>query len=348
MECVTIVVLPGGVGRDRLITGKMSYSVGGATLESLGPLYTGSGRKLNWSSVFVTPVWLRAWWRVFGGGWEPRVRVIREADRVIGIAPLMVKGDAAYFIGDTDVCDYQDFIITPGSEGGFFAALLDDLKSGGIRRLELEHVRPDAAVCKEMVNIARSRGCQAECAVAEVTVETRLPATWEEYLGGLKPKQRHEVKRKLRRLAETGEVNFRLVGDISAVPGFMERFFKLFTESRAGKAEFLTEQRATFFRLIVDEMSGAGLLKLGILELDGREMASVICFDYNNAIYLYNSGYDPAYDYLSVGLLSKVLCIRESIGMGRARFDFLKGAEAYKYRLGGQEVPLYRCGIDIT
>jgi CelD/BcsL family acetyltransferase involved in cellulose biosynthesis len=48
-----------------------------------------------------------------------------------------------------------------------------------------------------------------------------------------------------------------------------------------------------------------------------------------------------------VGLLCKVLCIKESIQEGKKRFDFLKGAETYKYHLGGGEVPLYSCQITI-
>ena len=73
----------------------------------------------------------------------------------------------------------------------------------------------------------------------------------------------------------------------------------------------------------------------------------IMCFDYNGIIYLYNSGYNPAYNYLSAGLLSKVLGIKDSIEKGRNKFDFLKGAEQYKYHLGGKEVPLYRCRITI-
>jgi len=46
-----------------------------------------------------------------------------------------------------------------------------------------------------------------------------------------------------------------------------------------------------------------------------------------------------------VGLLCKVLCIKDSIERGKKRFDFLKGQEAYKYRLGGREVPISNCQI---
>jgi hypothetical protein len=45
--------------------------------------------------------------------------------------------------------------------------------------------------------------------------------------------------------------------------------------------------------------------------------------------------------------MSKVLSIRESIEMGRQKYDFLKGAEAYKERLGGKPIPLYRCHVTL-
>jgi CelD/BcsL family acetyltransferase involved in cellulose biosynthesis len=64
-------------------------------------------------------------------------------------------------------------------------------------------------------------------------------------------------------------------------------------------------------------------------------------------MYLYNSGYNPEYESLSVGLLSKVFCIRKSIEEGKRVFEFLKGNEIYKQRLGGKEIPLYRCEIFI-
>ncbi len=94
-------------------------------------------------------------------------------------------------------------------------------------------------------------------------------------------------------------------------------------------------------------MAEIGLLRFGILQLDKVPMAMTIGFDYNGSRYLYNSAYDPQFNYLSVGLLCKVLCIKESIEKGRKKWDFLKGKEPYKYQLGGQEVLLYRCQITI-
>ena len=109
----------------------------------------------------------------------------------------------------------------------------------------------------------------------------------------------------------------------------------------------MTTQMESFFRSLAETMAEAGLLRLGILELNALPVAMTMGFDYNDTMYLYNSGYDPDYSYLSVGLLSKVLGIKESIQRGTRKFDFLKGGEPYKYHLGGREIPLHNCQITI-
>ena len=325
----------------------MSYVVSQDSLDGLSAGWKDPGQKLNWPHVFVLPSWMSVWIQVFGQGQELFIRTVRQDKNIIGVAPLMLREGIARFIGDTSVCDYQDFITAPGHEADFCGALLDDVKENNIRELDLGHVRPDAAVMTVLKPLAESRDCRVVCAQEAVSYEMGLPATFDEYIESLSTKQRHEVRRKLRRIYETGETEFRMVTDSASVPAVMEGFFRMFVESRQDKADFLTEQMRTFFRRLADAMAQIGLLKLGVLSLDTRPVAQIMCFDYNNCIYLYNSGYDPDYTAESAGLLSKVLAIKDSIEQGKSRFDFLKGAEAYKGFLGGREVPLYRCRITI-
>ncbi len=325
----------------------MSYAIIEDSLNGLKSYRADPRQKLDWSSVFVLPEWMETWAKSFGGGVEMRIRTVRKGDNVAGIAPLMVKNGTAMLIGDTDVCDYLDFIITPGTEKEFFSLVLDELGRGGIKKLELAHVRPDSTVMKSLAPLAQSRGLQVETTKENVSFEMDLPASFDEYLTGLTSKQRHEVRRKLRRLNEEGTIEYRSIGDGAALNAAMNNFFRMFVESRQDKANFMTDKMESFFRRLAEVMAGEGLLKLGVLELDGKALAEIMCFDYNGRIYLYNSGYDPAYVSLSAGLLSKVLAIKDSIEKGRKKFDFLKGAETYKSHLGGVEVPLYRCIITI-
>jgi CelD/BcsL family acetyltransferase involved in cellulose biosynthesis len=325
----------------------MGYVVTGGSLGELAAYRAGTNKNLRWSSVFVLPEWLKAWWETFGADMEIMLRLVYHDDSIIGVAPLMKQGESAYFIGSTDVCDYMDFVIVPGMEKDFFNELMDDLSKNDVKRLVLAHVRPDSMVMEYLRPLAEARGYKTGIDKEEISLETDLPGDWEEYLASLTSKQRHEVRRKLRRLSEAGEVDFRFTADAESLNDNMRIFLSMFTEYRQDKADFMTEQMKSFFRLLADNMSGAGLLEFGILRLEGRQIASTMCFDYDGCVYLYNSGYDPEYDYLSAGLLSKVLGIQDSIRRGKKKFDFLKGSEPYKYHLGGREVALYRCLIDL-
>jgi CelD/BcsL family acetyltransferase involved in cellulose biosynthesis len=79
------------------------------------------------------------------------------------------------------------------------------------------------------------------------------------------------------------------------------------------------------------------MLRLSTLSLDGQAIAMVWLFEDGGAFYLYNSGYDPAFAPLAAGLLSKALAIREACALGKRHFDFLRGEEDYKRRLGGAD-----------
>jgi CelD/BcsL family acetyltransferase involved in cellulose biosynthesis len=314
---------------------------------SLTSYWTEAKHNLRWNSIFVLPSWLQVWWQTFGPGAELYLRAVRRGEEIIGIAPLLIREETASIIGSADVCDYLDFIVAPGAERDFFSELLDDLKQKDVAHLELRPLRPDSTVLTDLVAIAQNRKYEVLCHEEGVSVELDLPSTWDEYLAALAKKQRHEVKRKLRRLWEVGDVSYRCVEVSQGVGDFMDTFLKLFSLSREEKANFMTARMESFFRSLAEAMAEIGLLRFGILELNALSVAMIMRFDYNDVVYLYNSAYDPNYSYLRVGLLSKVLCIKESIQSDRKKWDFLKGGEPYKYHIGGREVPLYGCRIKI-
>ncbi len=327
----------------------MSYSVTQESFASLNSYWADSRYNLKWELVFVLPVWLEAWWQVFGSGGDPYLGVVRQGEEIIGVAPLIIRDKTASILGSAEVCDYLDFVVSPGRERAFFTVLLDDLVEKGVNHLDLRPLRPDSTVLTELVPLAQERKYDVRCHPEDVSLEMDLPSTWEEYLATLVPKQRHEVRRKLRRLEETGDVDYRCIQVSREVVGdLMDTFLKLFLLSQEEKANFMTIQMESFFRTLAEAMAEIGLLRIGILELDTLPAAMIMGFDYHESMYLYNSAYDPNYSYLSVGLLSKVLCIRESIRRGMKKWDFLKGAEPYKYHIGGREIPIHSCQIVIS
>ena len=125
-------------------------------------------------------------------------------------------------------------------------------------------------------------------------------------------------------------------------PGAVAHLYRRYWRAARAAAYGVTADLA-----LAEAMAEIKLLRYGILEVAKQPAAMLMGFDYQQAMYLYNSAYDPQFNSLSVGLLSKVLCIRESIALGRKKWDFLKGAEKYKYQLGGSEIRLHNCRVTI-
>jgi len=108
---------------------------------SLASYWTEAKYNLRWNLVFVLPGWLQVWWQTFGSGAELYLRAVRQGEEIIGIAPLLIRGEMASIIGGADVCDYLDFIVASGMERDFFSELLDDLKRKGVTHLDLKPLR---------------------------------------------------------------------------------------------------------------------------------------------------------------------------------------------------------------
>ncbi len=316
-------------------------------------LFTGSDdfqTSLKWPSIFTLPSWIKSWWKVFGSDYQLFVRTIYKENYLLGIAPLMLKNGEAFLIGSPDVCDYLDFItpVDSKAEQEFFRILLPHLKEQGVKKLVLKSQRSDAAffragfAAQELPAFKMSFSREAE------TFELNLASNWEDYLAGLTKKQRHEVRRKLRRLRdETESFNYRVLESPADIKSFIPDFLNLFKQNPE-KAEFLTSKHENYFYKLITETAEHDLVRFGLLKIDGQTVAAVLYFDYRQRTYLYNSGYNPAYRELSAGLLSKVLCIKDNIGKDRKIFDFLKGREVYKSRLGGKSIPIYTITISIS
>ena len=294
-------------------------------------------------NLFTTPQWQKVWWEQFGDGSEMLLLGFEGEKRIEGIAPLARRDGTISLIGGHDLCDYRDFLVSRGAEPRFYRSLLESLDKEQWQTLEFSSLDEDSPTLVYLPDMARERGYSVDVQQEDVAPGLNLPDNWEAYLQGLCKKDRHELRRKFRRLcsAEEGFRYYKL-SDPVEVDGNLEDFFSLMRNSREVKHRFLTKSREQFFRNIAGEMAGIGIFKLFFLELKGERVAAAMCFDYGPARLLYNSGFNPAYGYYSVGLLLKALCVKDAIEEGKDYFDFLRGSEPYKYDLGGSNRTLYQ------
>jgi CelD/BcsL family acetyltransferase involved in cellulose biosynthesis len=163
-----------------------------------------------------------------------------------------------------------------------------------------------------------------------------LPHAYEAYVQSLGKKERHELRRKVRRLERAGRASFRFASDAER-GRVLDRFFALHRLSRGEKADFMTGDVEQFFRDLAAALAPLDRLRLGVLAFDGADAAVLFGFALGQVISLYNAAYDPGLASLSVGIVSHAWAIRQAIASGYVRYDLLRGGEPYKSDLGARE-----------
>ena len=293
------------------------------------------------NTLFLTPQWQEIWWDTFGDGRGMAGFYVRQPEGITGIASLWRRDSTISLMGTTTF-DYNDFMVRPGYESDFFDTLLRSLEDEGCDTLELFSLVENSPTLQHLPELARQRGYAVDVSEEDVTPGLDLPRSWDDYLAGLTKKNRHELRRKLRRLDTVENWRWYYLDDADQVSQRMDDFFELMAQSDPEKAQYMTPQREQFFRRITRRTAELGLLKLFFLEIEGQVVATSLCFDYDESRLLYNSGYNPEFSYYSVGLLLNAICLRDAIEGGAHYFDFLRGPEPYKYHLGGQNHILYQ------
>lgn len=290
------------------------------------------------ASIFTTWRWQRLWYEHLGQMHRPVCLTVRnDAGRLAGLAPFAEREGVVEFGGGADVADYLD-VLTRDAEGdGAVRALAEATAGRRWETIDLRSVPAESPFLAALPGALRAQGYEVTVERDDVCPWVALPDTWDEYLAALGKKDRHELRRKLRRLEAAGQVRWCVASEPRDLPGALDDFLRLHRLSRTEKALFMDEQREHFFRALGEAFVTNGAMRLYFLELDGQRVASTICFDHRDETWLYNSGYDPQLAHLSVGLLLKAHCLRDAIARGRRRFDFLRGNERYKYDLGATD-----------
>ena len=297
------------------------------------------------NTVFVTPWWQTTWLDHFGDRSTARTIAARNGDgTLVGIAPMNVADGTVTFLGDTDLFDYRDFLVRKGGEDDFYSAVFDEIDSWEWDTLNLESVPEDSPTIRFATAIAGDKGWYVTVEEEDKAPFKSLPDNWDDYVSGLSKKYRHELRRKVRKLGNSGDVS-QYDCTPEMLPEHLPDFFRLHRLSSSKKAEFMTEARERFFTELMETAAARGRLKLSMLEFDGVRVAACINFDYEDSYLLYNSGYDPAYSQLSVGFVNKAWTIKDAIESGKRTFDFLRGIERYKYDLGAEDRSIYTIRI---
>jgi CelD/BcsL family acetyltransferase involved in cellulose biosynthesis len=241
-------------------------------------------------------------------------------------------------VGSIEISDYLDLIVRADDLPRFLAGLLDflvSLDAAGWSALDwynLPDVSPTLAALKAE---SEKRGWNHHEEVYRPTPRIPLNGSFEDYLARIDKKQRHEIRRKMRRAAESDrDVRFTLVNGTQNIEAEIDSFFDLMVHD-PGKSEFLHPAMREQMSATIRDAHAHGYLWLAFLEVEGAKVAGSLNFDYKNKLWGYNSGVSREHMELSPGWVLLAYTIQWCCENGRYEFDFMRGDEEYKYRFGG-------------
>lgn len=243
--------------------------------------------------------------------------------------PLRVIGDEVRFAGDEELTDYHS------PRGDRVEDLIAEVAAAQDPKIFVLDSLPEEAAAPLAKGLARG-GLAVARSVHEVAAVLELPSDLDSYLQRIGKKARHEIRRKRRRYE--GMVEEVELETHHGTGWAFEEFVRLHRQAEGEKGSFLTDELTEIFAAL------AGQEGWRLDALRAGETAAAVVFGWSDdtGYYLYNSAYDRALGEASPGVVLLGALIEQAIAEGVSRFDFLKGDEDYKFRLGAERRPLVR------
>ena len=264
-----------------------------------------------------------------------------------------VRPDAtAIFFGASYHADYATVLASPADLPQVAAAFADHLAERpatdwdvvDLRRLRCgDPLADDLAAALGAREIAEGWTLNVEredvCPVVTLTEGSTMDA----YLATLGKKERHEIRRKVRRAAAAGPIALvdspDPLADLDAFIDLHQRRWGddgLFPPTEGGA------QSRLFFRRLFALYGPDGPLRLTFLTVGDRRIASGVHIETPDGYLYYNAGVDPDARDLSPGVVMVHAYIERAFAAGKCRLDFLRGDEPYKYDWGAADEPIQR------
>jgi CelD/BcsL family acetyltransferase involved in cellulose biosynthesis len=304
-------------------------------------------------SPFLSRRFLIPWAKAFAAGRPLRIARWERGGRAEGFLFLCRRpgSEGWELLGGDQVSDSLDAVVAAGREGEFWEELLrspqDLLAEGPLRLPNLVEGSPSLSV---LPGICAGRGVAFLVEEADRSPFLSLPGSFDDYLRGLGGKERHELRRKLRRAEEAEpRLSFRVTGTAEELARDFPSFVELHRRSHPEKRRFMDDRMAEFFREVAEGFLSEGRLRLAFLRGANGDIASAFQIVRDGALLLYNSGFDPGAGdgRVSPGVVLLARCVEDAIGKGYCEYDFLRGRERYKYDLGGRDRIVYRVTLSL-
>lgn len=306
------------------------------SLSELEHVWNAASEREQFPSPFFMYDWYTAWSPYLAQ--EYTFLPLRYKDTLF---PLMRKGRHLSFAGDENVTDYMDAIGSNEQKKEGWPEILQFARSEQIHTITCNNVPFSSATLAYFQFATPQDGITINITEEDTTPILSLPTEWETFIQSLERKNRHELRRKIRKFErEHPQIKFSL----SHNPEHAVKSLLTLMKHDPAKQQFLTSTMEQFFQNIMTRMkTSAKILHL----TDGENIiAAVLCFIQNNTLFLYNSGFDES-TFSGAGFYVKALSIKFAIDTSCTQYNFLQGKERYKYELGAKDAAVYKITVTL-
>ncbi len=237
--------------------------------------------------------------------------------------------------------EYLDLPILPGFEEAVVSAMFDGLAlKDGIEAVVMTGLPNDSRAIPALRRTLRSR--RLPCRERSVSaLAAPLPASFEAYVDGLKPRMRSKVRQALRTAEEAG-ARFAWCADPQSLEAHLEDFYGLHArrwQAEGRPSSFDDPRRRAFYARITPAALSSGELRFARFEHDGRALAYQFGIQKGATYYQIQEGFDPASEELRAPTALRALTIRALIADGVRSYDFMEGDSRHKRDWGGEPRP---------
>ncbi len=304
------------------------------------------------ASVFTTRTWAEAWHRHIAPEAELAVLLLTTAEgRAAGLLPACVQRAQGVrwltFLGREVVSgDHLDLLCADEDRAACLAAVTHYvLRAADLDGLRLGELHRDGPMHAFLRAWAPARGLTYVEREPQIVPFAALPGTFEEFVAGLSGNMRYHVRRRTRQALAAG-ARLRTVCAAAAVDAALLDLVRLHGRrwARDGQAgNFRNPRKVAMLRAVCGELARTGAARASLVETDDgrggwRTAAVLLSFHWNRTAYFYQMGWDPETALVSPGVVVMAESIADAIRCGCTRYDFLRGAEDYKWKWTSQFV----------
>ena len=286
-------------------------------------------------SYFQTPDWILAWWERLAREPDTRLAIWRspsgEPSSIVAVSrerlplhralplasPVFVNAGSGH--GAADHCDP---LVSPGDEDDVRGWLADTVDG---TTLLLRSVGP-----------ATGPVVPPSARPIETYVCPRLTLSPGDEVGR-SSNFRRQLKSYRRRLARDG-VAFEWKRPGQVGDSVLRVLFDLHRRRRGGDASSFSPDQIAFHRSLIERGDRTRGPAAVVARHHDRPIGVLYGFRWADTFYAYQKGWDPAWERRSLGSVLLHEAIVSSRSDGARIFDFLRGAEPYKYRFGASDV----------